>query len=121
MILIVMKNRMIEEKIDKLINAIEKLTNKIENINYGIYEPKDFTDECDNNKIRNEFFKANENSLFNDKTIAIVLSCSTRKLQNERWQGVGIPYKKIGGKVLYEKKEVMKWINKHENRKNTSE
>ena len=47
-----------------------------------------------------EFESAPESSLFSQQTIAAVLSCSTQLLERNRWAGTGIPYLKIGRKVL---------------------
>ena len=38
--------------------------------------------------------------LFNQNTLAAILDCSTQLLERNRWAGIGVPYIKIGGKVL---------------------
>jgi hypothetical protein len=55
-------------------------------------------------QLLNEFESAPNSSLFNQQTIAGVLSCSTQLLERNRWAGGGVPYLKIGRKVLYRKR-----------------
>lgn len=54
--------------------------------------------------LLNEFESA---ALFNQQIIAAVLSCSTQLLERNRWAGGGVPYLKIGRKVLYRKSDVL--------------
>jgi hypothetical protein len=77
-------------------------------------------DDSKENKIRKEFYEAPSKSLFNEKTIAIIMNCSNKLLQNKRWAGGGIPFKKIGGKVLYRKKDVIKYLTQQSIRESTS-
>lgn len=46
-------------------------------------------------------------SLFTQHTLAAVLDCSTQLLERNRWEGKGVPYLKIGRKVLYRKSDVL--------------
>jgi len=48
--------------------------------------------------LLNEFESAPHSALFNQQTIAAVLSCSTQLLERNRWSGGGVPYLKIGRK-----------------------
>jgi hypothetical protein len=59
------------------------------------------------------FWAAPEEALFNQKTIAAVLSCSQSKMERDRWAGTGIPYHKIGRRCLYRKAQVVEWIDRH--------
>ncbi len=52
--------------------------------------------------LLNEFESAPHSALFNQQTIAAVLSCSTQLLERNRWAG-GVPYLKIGRKGCIEK------------------
>ncbi|KTD57887.1 hypothetical protein Lsha_2165 [Legionella shakespearei DSM 23087] len=61
-------------------------------------------------QLLNEFESAPNSTLFNQHTIAAVLNCSTQLLERNRWAGAGIPYIKIGRKVLYRKSEVMDFL-----------
>ncbi len=60
--------------------------------------------------LLNEFELAPQSALFNQQTIAAVLSCSTHLLERNRWAGGGVPYIKIGRKVLYRKSDVLEYI-----------
>jgi hypothetical protein len=60
--------------------------------------------------LLNEFDSAPESALFNQKTIAAVLSCSTQLLERNRWAGTSVPYLKIGRKVLYRKSDVLGFL-----------
>lgn len=42
--------------------------------------------------LLNEFESAPESALFNQQTIAAVLSCSTQLLERNRWEGRGVPF-----------------------------
>ena len=60
--------------------------------------------------LLNEFDSAPESALFNQQTIAAVLSCSTQLLERNRWAGTSVPYLKIGRKVLYRKSDVLGFL-----------
>ena len=60
--------------------------------------------------LLNEFDSAPESALFNQQTLAAVFSCSTQLLERNRWAGTGVPYMKIGRKVLYRKKDVLNFL-----------
>ncbi|MDF1758584.1 MAG: nucleotidyl transferase AbiEii/AbiGii toxin family protein [Legionellaceae bacterium] len=59
---------------------------------------------------KNEFESAPDSALFGQQTIAAVLRCSTQLLERNRWAGMGVPYLKIGRKVLYRKREVQEFL-----------
>lgn len=61
-------------------------------------------------QLLNEFELAPHSALFNQCTLAAVLNCSTQLLERNRWAGTGIPYIKIGGKVLYRKDEILNFL-----------
>ncbi|HAT7071635.1 TPA: DNA-binding protein [Legionella pneumophila] len=71
--------------------------------------------------LLNEFESAPESALFSQQTIAAVLSCSTQLLERNRWAGTGIPYLKIGRKVLYRKSEVQEFIQQQRVYRSTSD
>lgn len=71
--------------------------------------------------LLNEFDSAPESALFSQQTIAAVLSCSTQLLERNRWAGTGIPYLKIGRKVLYRKSEVQEFIQQQRVYRSTSD
>ncbi len=61
-------------------------------------------------QLLNEFESAPASALFNQQTLAAVLDCSTQLLERNRWEGKGIPYLKIGRKVLYRKSDVLSFL-----------
>lgn len=71
--------------------------------------------------LLNEFDSAPESALFNQQTIAAVLSCSTQLLERNRWAGMGVPYLKIGRKVLYRKSDVQNFIQQQRIYRSTSD
>ncbi|HAT1776577.1 DNA-binding protein [Legionella pneumophila] len=71
--------------------------------------------------LLNEFESAPESALFSQQTIAVVLSCSTQLLERNRWAGMGIPYLKIGRKVLYRKSDVQEFIQQQRVYRSTSD
>ncbi|BCZ96743.1 helix-turn-helix domain-containing protein [Legionella pneumophila serogroup 1] len=60
--------------------------------------------------LLNEFESAPASALFNQHTLAAVLDCSTQLLERNRWEGKGVPYLKIGRKVLYRKSDVLSFL-----------
>ncbi|CAM4502026.1 MAG: hypothetical protein LEGION0403_FIIPPAGN_02550 [Legionella sp.] len=71
--------------------------------------------------LLNEFDSAPESALFNQQTIAAVLSCSTQLLERNRWAGTSIPYLKIGRKVLYRKSDVLGFLQQQRVYRSTSD
>ncbi|QDQ40838.1 helix-turn-helix domain-containing protein [Legionella geestiana] len=71
--------------------------------------------------LLNEFESAPPSTLFNQQTIAAVLSCSTQLLERNRWAGGGVPYLKIGRKVLYRKSDVLDFIQQQKLYRSTSD
>ena len=59
------------------------------------------------------FWVAPSEALFNQETVAAVFCLSTKTLECDRWRGTGIPYRKIGGRVLYRKADVIQWLEGH--------
>lgn len=72
-------------------------------------------------EARADFDTAPQSTLFDQKTISIVLGCSTAKLERDRWQGGGIPFIKIGRLVKYRKADVLKWLDQYQSQNSTSE
>lgn len=71
--------------------------------------------------LLNEFDSAPESALFNQQTIAAVLSCSTQLLERNRWAGTSVPYLKIGRKVLYRKSDVLGFLQQQKIYRSTSD
>lgn len=72
-------------------------------------------------QLINEFESAPDSMLFNQNTLAAILDCSTQLLERNRWAGVGVPYIKIGGKVLYRKSDVLAFLQQQKIYQSTSE
>jgi hypothetical protein len=71
--------------------------------------------------LLNEFESAPQSALFNQRTIAAVLSCSTQLLERNRWAGSSVPYLKIGRKVLYRKSDVLDFLQQQKIYRSTSD
>lgn len=46
----------------------------------------------------------------NEKEVSALISKSVAWLQRARWEGGGIPYRKIGRSVRYLENEVLEWL-----------
>ncbi|MDX2347166.1 MAG: DNA-binding protein [Legionella sp.] len=71
--------------------------------------------------LLNEFESAPDSALFNQATLAAILNCSTQLLERNRWAGEGVPYLKMGRKVLYRKSEVLGFIQQLKTYHSTSD
>ena len=71
--------------------------------------------------LLNEFESAPQSALFNQHSIAAVLNCSTQLLERNRWAGSGVPYLKIGRKVLYRKGDVLNFLQQQKVYRSTSD
>lgn len=67
------------------------------------------------------FWGAPIEAFFNQEIVASVRGVSVSTLENERWRGMGIPYRKISGRVLYRKNDVVFFLESHELINSTSE
>lgn len=72
-------------------------------------------------QLINEFESAPDSMLFNQNTLAAILDCSTQLLERNRWAGQGVPYLKIGRKVLYRKSEVLAFLQKQKVYRSTTD
>ncbi|WP_019218394.1 helix-turn-helix domain-containing protein [Legionella tunisiensis] len=72
-------------------------------------------------QLINEFESAPDSMLFNQNTLAAILDCSTQLLERNRWAGAGVPYIKIGGKVLYRKSDVIAFLQQQKIYQSTSD
>ncbi|VEG92091.1 helix-turn-helix domain-containing protein [Legionella spiritensis] len=71
-------------------------------------------------QLINEFDSAPNSMLFNQNTLAAILDCSTQLLERNRWAGEGVPYLKIGRKVLYRKSDVLEFLQQQKLYRSTS-
>ena len=67
------------------------------------------------------FWMAPVEAFFGQEVIAPVSNKSLKTLEGDRWRGAGIPYRKIGGRVLYQKRDVINWLESHALVTSTSE
>jgi len=72
-------------------------------------------------QLINEFESAPDSMLFNQNTLAAILDCSTQLMERNRWAGEGVPYLKIGRKVLYRKSEVLEFLHQQKVYRSTSD
>lgn len=61
--------------------------------------------------ILNEFYNSPPEALFDQKKISLVLECSNKSLERDRWAGTGIRFKKLGRSVRYQKSDVLAWLD----------
>jgi len=59
------------------------------------------------------FWQAPQEAYFDQRTVAPVTGRSIKTLECDRWRKSGIPFRKIGGKVLYQKKDIVEWLESH--------
>jgi len=103
----------LEDEIVKLKESIDRLCEKF-NLDYILLDRKEIKNNSDlseQNKIIKEFYDSPDKALFNEKVIALIRGCSVALMQRDRWAGNGIPFKKMGNKVLYCKADVIKWLS----------
>jgi hypothetical protein len=60
------------------------------------------------------FWTAPNEALFPSSVIAKVRNVSVALLERDRWQNTGPKSIKLGGRVLYRKADVLKWIEQQE-------
>lgn len=59
------------------------------------------------------FWSSPPEAYFNQLTVAPVTGCSPKTLECDRWKRNGIPFRKVGGRVLYKKIDVIRWLESH--------
>ena len=62
------------------------------------------------NNLINDFVNANDNALLSTKIVSAYMGLSLSWYNVKAVTGGGIPYRKIGNKRLYQKKDVLDWI-----------
>lgn len=72
-------------------------------------------------ELVNIFWLAPLEAFFGQETIAPVTNKSIKTLECDRWRKKGIPYRKIDGCVLYQKRDVVNWIESYALVTSTSE
>lgn len=79
------------------------------------------TNKASRLQLINEFDAASNSTLFNQNTLAAILNCSTQLLERNRWAGEGVPYIKMGRKVLYKKSDVLDFLQQLKTYRSTSD
>lgn len=59
--------------------------------------------------------------LLNQKQVAEMIGFSEAWLERKRWEGGGIPYRKLGRSVRYDEHDVIAWVETHNKQGSTSE
>ena len=72
-------------------------------------------------EILNDFWNAPGEALFDQKIVATITCHTPAWCEHWRWRGGGIPYRKIGRRCLYSKKDIVTWLDKHKILSSTSE
>lgn len=67
------------------------------------------------------FWFAPPEAYFDQFTVAPVTGRMPKTLECDRWKKSGIPFRKIGGRVLYQKRDVVHWLESHTLFTSTSE
>lgn len=60
--------------------------------------------------LSEDFWKAPDETLFTERTIAAVTGLTDAWCQRSRWAGQGPPFVRIGRNVRYRKSDVVAWI-----------
>lgn len=68
-----------------------------------------------------QFWDALPETYFDQFTVAPVTGRKPKTLECDRWKKSGIPYRKVQGRVLYQKKDVIAWLEGHPLVNSTSE
>jgi hypothetical protein len=61
-----------------------------------------------------EFEAAPSSTLFTPTTIASLRCCSVANLARDRQVGKGVPFLKIGNRILYRKADYLSWEKQHQ-------
>lgn len=79
------------------------------------------TYEKTDDEIIQSFWIAPSEAYFNQVIISVVIGRSQKTLECDRWRGIGIPFRKVMGRVLYKKSDVIGWLDSFSVRNNTSQ
>ncbi len=58
--------------------------------------------------------------LLNQKQVSEIIGLSEAWLERKRWEGGGIPYRKLGRAVRYDERDVFAWVEAHSKQNSTS-
>jgi hypothetical protein len=69
-----------------------------------------------------EFDRLPDMALVPQKIVAILLGCSEAKLERDRWAGTGIPFVKLGPRMVrYRKADVVAYAAEYKSMRSTTE
>lgn len=68
-----------------------------------------------------QILNQNSSKLLNQKQVAEIIGFSEAWLERKRWEGGGIPYRKLGRSVRYDERDVIAWVETHNKLGSTSE
>ena len=60
------------------------------------------------------FWRSPLEAFFSQDTVSAVTGRSIKTLECDRWRGIAIPFRKVGGKVLYRKSDIVNYLESHE-------
>lgn len=66
-----------------------------------------------NEELIRQFWSAPAEAYFNQFTIAPVTGRTSKTLECDRWKKCGIPFRKVGGRILYKKSDVINFLESH--------
>lgn len=69
--------------------------------------------KASNEELVRHFWLAPEEAYFNQFTIAPVTGRTSKTLECDRWKKCGIPFRKVGGRILYKKSDVINFLESH--------
>lgn len=59
--------------------------------------------------------------LLSQQEVAAIIGKSAAWLARKRWEGGGIPFKKLGRHVRYLERDVLRWVESHPTKLSTSD
>jgi hypothetical protein len=71
--------------------------------------------------LMQEYEAAPDDALFSQLTVAAIRKCSISTIERDRWAGTGVPFRKYGHSVRYQKADIRKWLNQHPAFQSTTE
>lgn len=69
--------------------------------------------KASNEELVRQFWLSPEEAYFNQFTIAPVTGRTPKTLECDRWKKCGIPFRKVGGRILYKKSDVINFLESH--------
>ncbi len=74
-------------------------------------QPKVPTEIMSRLDLVSEFEKGSDTTFFTQDYVAAVICCGPANLERMRWLKIGPPFKRLGRRCLYLKKDICDWIN----------